>query len=71
VRVAKAGHCVKPAPADDSNFRLLQTGSERWGELRFFVSIPAPQEEGDPERETADLSTTLRSGRDDKFVWEC
>ncbi len=31
VRIAKAGHGVKPAPAYDSNFRLLQTGSERWG----------------------------------------
>jgi hypothetical protein len=30
VRIDEPGHSIKPAPADDSNFRLLQTGSERW-----------------------------------------
>jgi hypothetical protein len=29
LRIAQAGHSVEPAPAYDSNFRLLQTGSER------------------------------------------
>ena len=30
VRITEAGHCIEPAPAYDSNFRLLQTGSERF-----------------------------------------
>jgi hypothetical protein len=33
LRIAQAGHCVEPAPAYDSNFRLMQTGSEGWGSM--------------------------------------
>jgi hypothetical protein len=33
LRVAQTGHCVKPAPAYDSYFRLMQTGSEGWGSM--------------------------------------
>jgi hypothetical protein len=33
LRIAQTGHCVKPAPAYDSYFRLLQTGSEGWGSM--------------------------------------
>jgi hypothetical protein len=31
LRIAQTGHCVEPAPAYDSNFRVLQTGSDWWG----------------------------------------
>jgi hypothetical protein len=33
LRIAQTGHCVKPAPAYDSYFRLMQTGSEGWGSM--------------------------------------
>ncbi len=36
--------------------------------LRVCTLTP---EFGKPEGRTADPSTTLRSGRDDNFVWEC
>ena len=31
LRIGKSGHGVQAAAADDANFCLLQTGSERWG----------------------------------------
>jgi hypothetical protein len=33
LRIAQTGHCVEPAPAYDSYFRLMQTGSEGWGSM--------------------------------------
>jgi hypothetical protein len=33
LRIAQTGHRVKPAPAYDSYFRLMQTGSEGWGSM--------------------------------------
>ena len=40
LRIAQTGHCVKPAPAYDSYFRLMQTGSEGWDQCRFKYTCP-------------------------------
>jgi hypothetical protein len=41
VRVGQAGHRVQPAPAYDSDFRLLQERLRARVNLRFASSIPA------------------------------
>ena len=41
VRVGKAGHRVQPAPAYDSDFRLLQTRLRTRVNCVSFLSIPA------------------------------
>jgi hypothetical protein len=59
---------------EESSPRRLKPDSLRGSYGRPNVSARklctfAP-ESGKPERRTADPSTTLRSGRDDNFVWE-
>ena len=43
VRVGKAGHRVQPAPAYDSDFRLLQARLRTRVNCDSFLSIPAAE----------------------------